>query len=256
MKAYPPSEMQYSPQLACTYISTGPLQFPPPSSSLLTQAHLPISTLYSRFKPLPVPPKARRPRGTYSFGYNPATFSNSDSGANSLAGVNNLGAVVVKNSEHPAILLTLEQHERFVQICAMASVVLVSARIGMYVSCAAVGNGVIRVFRDWLAERAVADARRSGGWCGGGEGGGEEDSDEVVDGGGGEAEEDVLWVNGKKDVGLRMRVVERADLAPPGRVVLREDEDDEVVYCVEFVEVIVRTVALVEKLIEVDRCEV
>jgi len=68
-----------------------------------------------------------------------------------------------------------------------------------------VGNGVVRVWRDWLKERANYD----GGWN----------------------EEGILWMDNKKSVGLRVKVVEKEDGdALPARRPLRNGEDPPVSY--------------------------
>lgn len=81
-----------------------------------------------------------------------------------------------------------------------------------------VSDGVIRVWRDWLATAASAAA----------------DS---------EPEEEVLWADAAQDVGLRFRVreIEPAAAATAGPVLVAADEEVPVSYRLEHRELLVRT---------------
>jgi hypothetical protein len=87
----------------------------------------------------------------------------------------------------------LESHELFSQLCTRANLAKTSPRRGLFHSCVNIGEGILRVWRDWLADQAKCE--------GGGDG-------------------DVLWADSKKTVGLRVKVVEREALpvGPPYRV--------------------------------------
>ena len=91
----------------------------------------------------------------------------------------------------------------FSQLCTIANLVKFGPKRGLYLSRVNVGEGILRVWRDWLAERAKA---------------GDSEGDES----------EVLWADSKKTVGLRLRVVEReaVDAGPP----LRTGEDPNVSY--------------------------
>ncbi|PMD52596.1 uncharacterized protein K444DRAFT_202224 [Hyaloscypha bicolor E] len=84
--------------------------------------------------------------------------------------------------------ILLESHELFSQLCTRVNLVKGSPRRGLFHSCVSVGEGILRVWRDWLAEQAKCE--------GGGNG-------------------DILWADSKKTVGLRVKVVER-DAVPVG----------------------------------------
>ncbi len=82
----------------------------------------------------------------------------------------------------------LESHELFSQLCTITNLVKVGPKRGLFLSCIIVGEGILRVWRDWLAERAKAPD---------------------------EEESEILWADSKKTVGLRLRVVER-ETVPAG----------------------------------------
>jgi hypothetical protein len=87
----------------------------------------------------------------------------------------------------------LESHELFSQLCTRANLAKSSPRRGLFHSCVNVGEGILRVWRDWLADQAKCE--------GGGDG-------------------DILWADSKKMVRLRLKVVEReaVPVGPPFRV--------------------------------------
>jgi hypothetical protein len=90
----------------------------------------------------------------------------------------------------------LESHELFSQLCTRTNLVKSSPRRGLFHSCVSIGEGILRVWRDWLAEQVKLS-----------------DQQEVADG-------DILWADSKKSVGLRVKVQEREALpiGPPFRV--------------------------------------
>ncbi|PMD46943.1 hypothetical protein L207DRAFT_149569 [Hyaloscypha variabilis F] len=117
----------------------------------------------------------------------------------------------------------LESHELFSQLCTRANLAKTSPRRGLFHSCVNVGEGILRVWRDWLADQAKCD--------GGGDG-------------------DVLWADSRKAVGLRVKVVEREALpvGPP----YRAGEERDVSYTLFYDELLVRTTRL---LLMVERSE-
>jgi len=109
----------------------------------------------------------------------------------------------------------LESHELFSQLCTIANLVKVGPKRGLFLSCVNVGEGILRVWRDWLAQRAKE---------------------------GQEKESEVLWADSKKTVGLRLRVVER-ETAPP-HPPLRTGEDPPVSYTLQYEELVIKTTQL------------
>jgi hypothetical protein len=114
-----------------------------------------------------------------------------------------------------------------------------------YNGCTTVADGELLILRDWLDKRSGAEVPQHELLSSAAEAE-EEDTDE-----------DIFWFNEKKDAGLRIRVIGRADPAlqmePPKAVLVTDDEDgedneeDKVAHYVEYVEVLVRTMPLLEK---------
>jgi len=58
----------------------------------------------------------------------------------------------------------------------------------------------------------------------------------------------ILWLGNDKHVGLKLRVTERPDLSPPKPILQKEEEDEDIVYSIEYVEVLIKTTQLLLKL--------
>jgi hypothetical protein len=114
--------------------------------------------------------------------------------------------------------ILLESHELFSQLCTRVNLVKGSPRRGLFHSCVNVGEGILRVWRDWLAEQTNCE--------GGGNG-------------------DVLWADSKKTVGLRVKVVER-DVVPVGPP-FRAGEERDVSYTLFYEGVFALSVLLGER---------
>lgn len=90
----------------------------------------------------------------------------------------------------------------------------------LFLSCVTVGEGLVRVWRDWLKERAEGVAKRKG-----------EEEEEI--------EKRLLWSDTQKHVGLRLRVNGRQDERVP--VLVSRDEDPNVGYTLQYEELVVRS---------------
>lgn len=110
----------------------------------------------------------------------------------------------------------LESYELFCQLQSCVNVVKSGPRNGYFSSSTKIGDGLMRVWRDWLAERsqemvsAKSPPMES-----------REDSNKRL-----------LWSSVKEDIGLRLRVVERKDLRPP--LLRGRDEDPNVGYTLQY----------------------
>jgi len=144
----------------------------------------------------------------------------------------------------------LESHELFSQLCTITNLVKVGPKRGLFLSCVDIGDETIRIFRDWLAERAENNEKHSSS---------KEplhdlkkleiqadknaststipDNTEVE-----ECSKRMLWVDKSKNVGLRLRVVEKSYTANP--ILLRRDEDAPVSYVLQYEELVIRTTHL------------
>lgn len=187
LECFHPSTKLSTPYLFCHTLSTRALTSTPsnqePPSTLAD-----LSSLYTSFRPLK-PDSDRRALRAHPAGgfFPPPPTSTSDD----------------EDSELVSQDIHLESHELFSQLCTIANLVKVGPKRGLFLSCVNVGEGILRVWRDWLAERAKAGDSEGN-------------------------ENEVLWADSKKTVGLRLRVVEReaVDAGPP----LRTGEDPSVSY--------------------------
>jgi hypothetical protein len=103
--------------------------------------------------------------------------------------------------------------------------------VGFLLSCVTIGEGVIRIWRDWLAERAVlpppnGKARLAPSLSRSSTSGGSAATAAS------EHAERMLWLDSSCNVGIRVRVVEREDLGT--QILMRLDEDPQVAYSIEY----------------------
>ena len=129
--------------------------------------------------------------------------------------------------------ITLEAHELFSQLCGCVNLVKVGPRRGLFLSCVSVGEGVMRIWREWLAEMTRLAPNSSRG-----------DVSEPVsmpksngkarNGNGTEAgEERMVWIDNGKNVGIKVAVRERKWRRDQPILVSRE-EDIAVSYAIGF----------------------
>jgi hypothetical protein len=104
----------------------------------------------------------------------------------------------------------LESYELFCQLQSCVNMVKPGPKNGYFSSSTKISEGLMRVWRDWLAERSqnmAAESRE-------------------------EHNRRLLWSSVKEDIGLRLRVVERQDLRPP--LLRGRDEDPNVGYTLQY----------------------
>lgn len=124
--------------------------------------------------------------------------------------------------QQPSHDVHLEENELFTQLCTMTNVVKVGPGRFHFLSHANVSDGVIRVWRDWLAAKAAVEAG--------------------VEGGGTHVHDDrpaVLWADAGQHVGLRFSVSEVAATTAP--VLVSSEEEMPVSYRLGLEELLVRT---------------
>ncbi|KAG7287577.1 hypothetical protein NEMBOFW57_007089 [Staphylotrichum longicolle] len=132
--------------------------------------------------------------------------------------------------ERPSIDVYLDDDESFSQLCATTNLVRLGPKPGLFRSHVNVSDGVVRVWREWLAARASEKAGEAA-----------TATDEVV-----------LWVDAARDVGVRFRVTEK-DIRAQHPVLVGNDEQLPVAYRLEFEELLVRSSTL---LVMVEKSEV
>ncbi|KAH6856306.1 cyclin-like F-box protein [Chaetomium sp. MPI-CAGE-AT-0009] len=236
LECYHPSEKLYTPYLYCNYLSTDSFasaeRKPGSGSSGL-------GSIYTHFRP--VEQDEDRPRrATRGFRQHHHTTDATSNDSNSSA-----------QEQRPSTDVYLDDDESFAQLCAVTNLVRMGPRPGMFRSHVNVSEGVLRVWRDWLAAQATGGRRRGGEQLqaeeGGDEGGeGDNDSDDHGDGDG------VLWADASRDVGVRFRVTEK-DIRGQHPVLVASDEQLPVAYRLEFEELLVRATTL---LLMVEKSEV
>lgn len=99
----------------------------------------------------------------------------------------------------------LESHELFSQLCAFISVSRKSPKDKTVLSCVNMVEGVMRIWRDWLAEQSAWLAKRS-------KSGSEEDAKDRE---GQQSDKSLLWIDWERHAGLRISVLERGDITAP-----------------------------------------
>lgn len=114
----------------------------------------------------------------------------------------------------------------FTQLCAQTNLAKAGPRNGLFLSLVEVSDGVIRIFRDWLARQAESGgtsllAPRM------------DSNDKGKERLRGEDEDRILWVNDGKNVGLRLKVKERK-WNRDNPILLHRDEGVAVSYSIHF----------------------
>ena len=152
LECYHPSQKLTEPPLYCTYLGTPGLDTCVEDDN--EDHYNPIGristlrNLYSSFIPYrrqikPYAKQYRHPAGDI-----PGSRTHPSSSS------------AVKEEEQDAVrqILSLEGHELFTQLCAVTNIVRVGPRNGLFRSFVEVQEGVVRVWREWLARRASMDA--------------------------------------------------------------------------------------------------
>ncbi|KAM3065506.1 hypothetical protein ACMFMG_011608 [Clarireedia jacksonii] len=214
LKCFHPSTKLITPYLFCDYLGTdgfsddvageGDIYKDVEETGRLGK----MAGLYSHFRP--VPPEDRM------------VWKRSPTG----------GAVpgVLAKSEEELVSqdIELESHELFSQLCTITNLVKVGPNRGLFLSCVNIGDGLTRVWRNWLSDRASANEKRI-------------ETEE-------EFENRLLWADADKHVGLRLRVSRDADAHAP--LLLGQDEDVSVSYKLEYEELVIRSTQLLLKVEE------
>ncbi|KAK7981554.1 hypothetical protein PG996_009260 [Apiospora saccharicola] len=172
-----------------------------------------MNALYSRFRPVQQEDD-RRPRSRYP------------------------KRAVVEGLEQP--LLDLPSHdvhldagELFSQLVTVTNLVKVEPKRKLIIDAVNMTDGVIRVWRPWLASEAAAPTPVPTPNKGQQQHSAEENSSSVL------ADSAILWADSKQNCGLRMRVVEKVDEQAP--VLVAAGDDSAISYKLEFEELLIRT---------------
>jgi hypothetical protein len=110
----------------------------------------------------------------------------------------------------------LESHELFSQLQSVVNVVKVGLKKYLFLSCVTIGEGLTRVWRDWLADcvenlRFIKSPLKESG---------------------NEYRKSLLWSSLDEHIGLRLRVISREDVRAP--ILLQSNEDPNVGYTLQY----------------------
>lgn len=221
LECFHPSSKLSTPHLFCEYLGTDGL-----SSEVAGEGPLyddvedfgrlgKLSGLYSHFKPvLPDEKKVRIPHPAGDVPGHPNTSTSFPGPSEETESEDGI----------PGSDINLESHELFSQLVTITNLVKVGPRRGLFLSCVNIGEDIIRIRRDWLANRVKANASND-----------KESEDEY--------QNRMLWVDRGKTVGLRLRISEQKDVANRP-ILLGIDEDAPVSYSLHYEELVIRTTQL------------
>ncbi|KAK4146028.1 cyclin-like F-box protein [Dichotomopilus funicola] len=247
LECYHPSEKLYTPYLYCNYLCSDPFpEFgasPPAEPAGESSQHegstrrasdsdgtKGLRTAYSHFQPVEQD-ESRPRRGSRSW-WRP----NGSSGSYLPTPTSPTSTATTSNTNgshepfppppppppttRPSLDIYLDEDESFSQLVCVTNLVRLGQRPGLFRSHVNVSEAVVRVGRDWLARRARAS-------------GAVEPPDD----------DDILWVDSSRAIGLRFRVTEK-DLRSERPVLVGSDEQLPVAYRLGFDELLIRSTTL------------
>lgn len=191
LECYHPSVKISTPYLFCNYLGTPGIAECGENPTLGT-----THTLYARFRPV-LQEDDRRPRARYP----------------TRAVIEGLEQPLDDIASHD---IHLDVCEGFSQLVTVTNLVKVEPRRGLITNNVNMTDGVIRVFRDWLAREAAKGPNAKG-------------KQRAT---GGPNDSDVLWADLSQNCGLRMRAVEKSDMRAP--VLQAADDEPAISYELEF----------------------
>lgn len=205
LECYHPSAKISTPYLHCDYLGTDGLEgYTEDEDKQLTLSQM--HNLYSRFRPV-VQEENRRGRARY-----PTASGSAQTGEDDLMA---------------SVTVNLDDGEMFSQLCAVTNLVKTGPRRGLFLSHVNVNDGVVRVFRRWLAAKTATGAEGASG------------------------EDPILWTDRHKTVGIKFRVQQdNVDMRQP--TLWADDDDPPVAYTLIYEELVIRTSML---LLEVEKSE-
>ncbi|KAI9877453.1 MAG: hypothetical protein M1830_003875 [Pleopsidium flavum] len=242
LECYHPSSKFSEPYLGCEYLgSDGLSDSREGEGSFYDDVEITgrlgkLSGLYSHFRPFRMEvgekPPRRHPAGDVPGHPGTSTAYASPDSSNSSTFQDSVCQTV-----------TLESHELFSQLCGCVNIVKVGPRRGLFLSCVNVAEGVMRIWREWLAERAHSTLSPS-----------LSDMAELAlakvhpaspsnGTGRDDGEERMLWIDSGRNVGMKVTVRERR-WRRDQPIMFRRDEDVAVSYAIDFEELFVRTTHL------------
>ncbi|KAM0258569.1 hypothetical protein ACHAQJ_003740 [Trichoderma viride] len=232
LECYHPSAKISTPYLSCQYL--GAAACDGPSINEHDPSFVDLRRLYSCFRPV-ITEDNRRRRFRYRWG------------VPTLAGNIQLQVAAEDEMDETAHQeVYLDEGERFSQLCTVANVVIEGCRPGLFTRHVNFSDGVIRVFRDWLASMLPGQTSSH---SGPGASSSSAATETPIAESGLFSSDDtrVLWVDRTKDVGIRFKVT----AGPEARGTIFEDEPP-MFYNLIYQELVVRTSTLLLAVEEAD----
>ncbi|ERF76736.1 hypothetical protein EPUS_02275 [Endocarpon pusillum Z07020] len=259
LEAYHPIRKYSEPYLFCTYLSTPGLSSAHEGEGSLYEnttvggRFSKLNQLYSCFRPERPGVEGNVPKRPYLAG---GTGSQADSSSASQPIFTDNGDGGNQKIEH---IINLDSHELFSQFCTIANLVTIGPRRGVFLSVVNVEDKVMRVWREWLEERARAsreEEKRQSKNKQRREAATEATNfDTTVE----ETElqeqkheqardigssPSILWTDHNRNVGLLVTIKDRKWRAGPGPLLVSADEEQPASYSIEIKELVVRTTHL------------
>jgi hypothetical protein len=211
LECYHPASKNIEPYLFCDYLGTPELSIDAEGEGSVYADSRSLSKLgklgglYSRFRPIRLEVESRIFRR-----HHPADIPGQRS-------------TVVQYPNQPASRpdgteelvehnVSLDENEPFTQLCVVINFVQPGPSRGIFRSSVTIADGVLRIWRRWLIERASREASTN--WTG-------NDGDEKAR---------TLWLDNRENVGLRLRIREKGSNAP----LLERNEVSPVSYGMEY----------------------
>ncbi|KAK4982085.1 hypothetical protein LTR66_009488 [Elasticomyces elasticus] len=241
LECYHPSVKLFAGQLYCTSLGTDGLT---DASSDSANCDTPVGkiarlgSVYTRFRPQHKPP-GRVVSRRYRAGDIPGSRTHPSSASRQQQEVGDGGLVTDT--------VSLEAFEEFSQLCTVTNLVKIGPLRGLFVSIVEVGDGMIRVWRDWLAQQAAAGRANSS----------EIDQSSTVRAGLPDRADQplnptddpsILWVNNSNNsVGIKFSVTERK-WQRDTPVLFASEQEVAVSYQIHFEELLIKTSRLLLRL--------
>lgn len=192
LECYHPSAKLSTPYMLCDQLGTEGFE-----ETGLNPTLKGMNALYTRFRPV-LADENRRPRARYP----------------TKAVVNGTEPPIAELASHD---VQLDSAENFSQLCTVINLIKVGPKRGLFLSCLNVIEGVVRVWRGWLADQASATSSLAHGK--------QSPKSDVAD-------PSILWTDSAKNYGIRLGVVEQQDMQAP--VLVGPDDETSVSYTLQY----------------------
>lgn len=218
LECYHPSRKSVEPIVYCTYLGTDGLSSEQEGEGRLyedcesTGRLGRLGGLYSRFKPEPREKEVQVRRPAYTMG---------PVGSSNATYLTYPASIEARSHELVYRNINLDDHEMFNQLCAGTALVQPGPRPGVFWSYVPMADGVLRIWRHWLADQAslshssVDQSLPDGEKIGDSSGKAKSTSQEP---------DRMLWVDGRKNFGVRIKVTENKRRTETPLLIHRDEE--------------------------------